>query len=64
MIFRKNEQDYSGNVYQHSVLERIEEAVNDKLSFEEDYGDQRLILKEEAERLIVGLYNLIEEINN
>ncbi|AYJ75838.1 hypothetical protein BSP18_204 [Bacillus phage BSP18] len=38
--------------------------MNDKLSFEESYSDQRLILKEEAERLIVGLYNLIEEINN
>ncbi|UPI12216.1 hypothetical protein [Bacillus phage SBSphiJ2] len=63
MIFRKDEQDYNGNVYQHAVLERIEEAVNDKLSFEESYGNERLLRKEEAEKLIVGLYSLIEDIN-
>lgn len=63
MIFRTHEQDYGGHVYQHAVLERIEEAVNDKLSFEEDYGNQRLLRKEDAEKLIVGLYNLIEDIN-
>ncbi|QZA70210.1 hypothetical protein 278BB001_59 [Bacillus phage 278BB001] len=63
MIFRKDEQDYDGCVYQHAVLERIEEAVNDKLSFDHDYNDQRLLRKEDAEKLIVGLYNLIEDIN-
>ncbi|UPI12717.1 hypothetical protein [Bacillus phage SBSphiJ4] len=64
MIFRKDEQDYEGCVYQHAVLERIEEAVNDKLSFDQSYNNERLLRKDEAEKLIVGLYNLIEEINN
>ena len=64
MIFSKNDIDIiSGKevVGTNVIIERVTDEIKNRLSFTPDYSGGEYIRKEEAEKLVLELYNILKD---